>query len=46
MDIMSIFFFKCWHILGDEVVQSIQQFFLTENLPKELNLALITLLPM
>lgn len=39
------FFKKCWHIIGVEVVQAFQQFFQTGNLPKEMNLALITLLP-
>lgn len=39
------FFKKYWHIIGDEVVQAIQQFFQTGTLPREVNVALITLIP-
>lgn len=39
------FFKKSWPIIGAEVVQTIQQFFDSGMLPKEVNIALSSLLP-
>lgn len=39
------FFKKSWHRIGYEVTEAIQQFFITGYLPRELNVALLTLLP-
>lgn len=39
------FFKKSWHIIGEEVVKVVNQFFRPGELPKEINVALITLLP-
>lgn len=41
----AYFFKKSWHIIGEEVVQAMQQFFQTGKLPREVNVALLTLLP-
>lgn len=46
MDGSNAFFFKkVWHIIGDEVTLDVQQFFHGGVLPREINVALITLLP-
>lgn len=46
IDGFNVFFFKrCWHIIGKEVVEAIQHFFLTGVMPPEVNIALLTLLP-
>lgn len=39
------FFKKCWHIIGEDVIHAVQQFFSIGDLPKEVNMALITLIP-
>lgn len=41
----AYFFKKCWHIIGVEVTQEIQQFFQTRKLPPEVNVTLLTLIP-
>lgn len=41
----AYFFKKSWHIIGEEVTEAIKQFFTTGYLPRELNVALLTLLP-
>lgn len=40
-----LFFKRCWHILGEEVIEAVHQFFTLGELPKEINVALITLIP-
>lgn len=46
LDVYNAYFFKrCWPILGKEVIQAVQQFFATGELPQEVNQALLVLLP-
>lgn len=46
IDGFNVYFFKkCWNIIGDEVTAAVQQFFLTSYPPREINVALLTLLP-
>lgn len=46
IDGYNVFFFKrSWHVIGQHVVKAVQQFFFTGFLPRELNVALITLIP-
>lgn len=46
VDGFNVYFFKkSWSIIGQEVTQAVQQFFVTGYLPRELNVALLTLLP-
>lgn len=39
------FFKDAWHIVGNDVIQAIQEFFHTGTLLKEVNNTLITLIP-
>lgn len=41
----AFFFKKYWPILGEDVICAVQQFFTTRDLPKEINQALLVLLP-
>lgn len=46
IDGYNVYFFKkSWSIIGEDVVRAVCQFFHTCIMPKELNVALITLLP-
>lgn len=36
---------KNWHIIGRDVILAVQQFFQTGEIPTEINMALITLIP-
>lgn len=46
IDGFNIYIFKkSWPIIGEEVIQAIQHFFQSGILPKDINVALITLLP-
>lgn len=46
IDGFNVYFFKkCWNIIGDEVTAAVQQLFVTSYLPREINVALLTLLP-
>lgn len=46
IDGFNVYFFKkSWHLIGREVVIAVQKFFSTGILPKEINVALLTLIP-
>lgn len=46
IDGYNVYFFKkCWSIIARDIVEAVRQFFDTGMLPKELNVALITLIP-
>lgn len=46
IDGYNVYFFKkAWPVIGEDVIEAIQQFFNTGYLPRELNIALITLIP-
>lgn len=46
IDGFNVYFFKkSWHIIGQDVIKAVIQFFQSGELPLELNVALITLLP-
>ncbi|CAH9096848.1 unnamed protein product [Cuscuta epithymum] len=39
------FFKKCWHIVGDDVVSAVQEFFIGVPIPKGMSSSLIVLIP-
>ena len=36
---------KCWHIIGKEFTECVENFFQTDNLPQKANMMLVTLIP-